>query len=326
MVNIPEQNDFCVYCYDFQADGQAVNAKQTGDSDDSELTWWHLDAMKPETRGFLLEEIGLHDLIVDALLEEDTRPRIQQFEDGHLIILRGVNTNEDAAPEDMIALRIWVDKYRIVTMRRRVVKTMRDMAERAESGTFQAKRPADILSFIVGRLLHHTSPVVAHLDDQCDEMEELVIEDPDKSLRSKVTVLRKQAIMLRRHMAPQREVVSALRIMDDELLNSHHKREFQEYTNMATRLVEDLDMLRERTQIIQDELSTALADQLNRNMYLLSVIAAIFLPLGFLTGLLGINVGGIPGADNGHAFWYFSAGLGILILFQVILFKKAKWF
>jgi zinc transporter len=58
----------------------------------------------------------------------------------------------------------------------------------------------------------------------------------------------------------------------------------------------------------------------------LSVIAAIFLPLGFLTGLLGINVGGIPGADNPHAFLIFSAMLVIVVFLQVLLFKKLKWF
>ncbi len=61
-------------------------------------------------------------------------------------------------------------------------------------------------------------------------------------------------------------------------------------------------------------------------MYVLSVIAAIFLPLGFLTGLLGINVGGIPGADNPEAFWLFGAGLFCLVLIEVFIFKKLKWF
>jgi len=65
---------------------------------------------------------------------------------------------------------------------------------------------------------------------------------------------------------------------------------------------------------------------LNKNMYVLSVVAAIFLPLGFLTGLLGINVGGMPGADNTDAFWIFCGLLVIVVGLQVLLFKKMKWF
>jgi len=78
--------------------------------------------------------------------------------------------------------------------------------------------------------------------------------------------------------------------------------------------------VRGRAQIVKDELVTGLSDRLNKNMYMLSVVAAIFLPLGFLTGLLGINVGGIPGADNEAAFWIFMGILALIILIQVWFF------
>jgi zinc transporter len=84
--------------------------------------------------------------------------------------------------------------------------------------------------------------------------------------------------------------------------------------------------MRERAQIIKDELTNALSDKMNKNMYMLSVIAAIFLPLGFLTGLLGINVGGIPGSDNGNAFYFFCVMLVGIISLQILLFKKLNWF
>lgn len=325
MVDIPEKNDFCIYCFDFNDQGQAKDAKESGSSDDSELTWWHLDALNPDTERFLKERIGLSPLIVEALLEEDTRPRLEEFDDGRLIILRGVNMMNKDKPEDMISLRIWVDDGRIITMRRRFLKSIQDMAERLKEG-HQISTPGDILNVVIDRLLAYTAPVIEKIQDRCDDLEEAVIEDPDKSLRQEITFLRKQAITMRRYLSPQRDVLTQLRTNEFDGFNTVNKREFQEQANFLLRLVEDLDMLRERTQIIQDELSTALADALNRNMYLLSVIAAIFLPLGFLTGLLGINVGGIPGAENDTAFWYFCGGLSILILLQIILFKKAKWF
>lgn len=86
--------------------------------------------------------------------------------------------------------------------------------------------------------------------------------------------------------------------------------------------MEDLDTMRERAQIVKDELTNGLADRMNKNMYVLSVIAAIFLPLGFLTGLLGINVGGIPGAGNGYAFWIFSGILAGIVTTQIAIFKN----
>jgi len=61
-------------------------------------------------------------------------------------------------------------------------------------------------------------------------------------------------------------------------------------------------------------------------MYLLSVIAAIFLPLGFLTGLLGVNIGRIPGVDNTYAFGFFCIILFVIVMIQIFIFKKNKWF
>ncbi len=65
---------------------------------------------------------------------------------------------------------------------------------------------------------------------------------------------------------------------------------------------------------------------MNKNLYILSVIAAIFLPLGFLTGLLGINVAGIPGADFEGAFLIFCILLVLVALGQVVVFRFFKWF
>jgi len=64
---------------------------------------------------------------------------------------------------------------------------------------------------------------------------------------------------------------------------------------------------------------------MNRTMYVLSIVATIFLPLGFITGLLGINVGGIPGVEDPYAFWSVCAMLVVLVVVEIVLFKKKKW-
>jgi zinc transporter len=159
-----------------------------------------------------------------------------------------------------------------------------------------------------------------------DDIEEQVLDRASTSLREKIVDVRKKAIMFRRYMAPQRDAIGQLRNADFDFFEESHKRHLQESFNHVTRYVEDLDAIRERSQIVKDEIANILSDRLNKNMYVLSVIAAIFLPLGFLTGLLGINVGGIPGADNSGAFWVFVALLSTIVAIQVFVFKKLKWF
>ena len=101
-----------------------------------------------------------------------------------------------------------------------------------------------------------------------------------------------------------------------------HLRELLERT---ARFVEDLDSARDRAAITQEELNNRLSEQMNKAMYVLSIVAAIFLPLSLLTGLLGINVGGIPGAENKWAFLLVTFLLVLIALMLISLFRRIKW-
>lgn len=298
---------------------KSVNSRST-------LAWVHLDVNTPETRVWLEQEVnGLDPIIIDALLAGETRPRILEFEQGVLLILRGINLNKNAEPEDMISIRVWVDQSRILTFQRRPLKAIEELSDRLKSAK-GPKTSGEFITTLAAGLFERMESIFSDLDDRLDSIEEQVMETPEAEQRTEVTSIRKETIMYRRYIAPQREVISHLRNSDLAWLSLTEKRRLQESLDRVTRYIEDLDTMRERAQIIKDELSNALSDKMNKNLYMLSVIAAIFLPLGFLTGLLGINVGGIPGADNVNAFFQFCAILVGIITIQIWLFKKLKWF
>lgn len=108
-------------------------------------------------------------------------------------------------------------------------------------------------------------------------------------------------------------------------LNEASRVHVRELTERTSRFVEDIDSARDRAAITQEELNNRLSEQMNKAMYLLSIVAAIFLPLGLITGLLGINVGGIPGAENKLSFLIVTVFLVVLAVILVGLFKRVKW-
>lgn len=312
---------------DEKGGGKALSGDALSDLlKDKKLAWVHLDATKPETRKWLEAEVSYLDhIILDALLAEETRPRILEFDQGALLILRGVNLNDDADPEDMVSIRLWVDASRIISIQRRPLKAVKDLHERLIEGN-GPKDAGEFVAGLVARLFERMEPIFTELDERLDDIEEEIMENPDIEERHEITDIRKKAIMFRRYIVPQRDVIMHLRTSEQPWMDAMHKRRLQESLDRVLRYIEDLDEIRERAQIVKDELASTLADRLNNNMYVLSVIAAIFLPLGFLTGLLGINVGGIPGADNAGAFYMFCGILLLIVLAQVAFFKKMKWF
>ena len=95
--------------------------------------------------------------------------------------------------------------------------------------------------------------------------------------------------------------------------------------DQATRVAEELDAVRERCAVVKDQLTDIRAEEMNRNMMILSVVAAIFLPLGLVSGMMGINVGGMPWVENGNGFWYVTGIVVAIGVIQLILFRMANW-
>ena len=320
------KNNPLLYACEFDGKGGARElAWHDVDKSTRKTTWVHMDMTNPETHKWLTEKSGLEDFVIEALLDEEARPRTEEVGDGAIVILRGVNLNENAEPEDMVSIRIWIEQKRIISVRRHRLKVVEEIEEKIKNG----KGPKTVGDFIVmlsTRLFERMEPVLFELDKMTDDSEEKVLDSPDTKLRSDIIDIRKRAIMLRRYISPQRDAITHLRMSEMDWLDSTHVRRLQENYNILTRYVEDLDAIRERSQIIKDELGNVLADRLNKNMYMLSLIASIFLPLGFLTGLLGVNLGGIPGAESHLAFFVFLLIMIVVVIGQIYIFKKFKWF
>jgi zinc transporter len=131
-------------------------------------------------------------------------------------------------------------------------------------------------------------------------------------------------ITLRRHIAPQRDALAFLTVEEMKWLTQQQRWHLRESIDQIIRYVENLDMLRERATVLQDTLLNHLSEQLNRNMYLLSIVTTLFLPLSFMTGLLGINVGGIPGSNSPIAFVIVCALMLAGGFFEYWLFKRLR--
>lgn len=288
------------------------------------VLWVHLDRGFEAARAWLTAESGLDALACEALLAQDTRPRSAEFADGLIVILRGVNLNPGADPEDMVSVRLWIDRQRIISVRLRPLMAVRDVAAALDAGKGPCG-PADFLVDVAARLVERMGPVIDDFEDRADAIEDALLESAGYAQRSQLAVLRRTIITLRRYIAPQRDVMARLVSERAPWLDDLHRMRLRETADRITRYVEDLDSVRDRAAVTQDELSSRLGEQMNRNMYVLAVVAGIFLPLGLITGLLGINVGGMPGADTTWAFAAVAAGLVALGAGELWLLKHFKW-
>lgn len=291
-----------------------------------DVYWAHLQRNSDSAARWLATERGVPALVRQALTAEETRPRCTPLEGGLLLILRGVNLNPDSDPEDMVSIRIWTDGRRILTVWLRRLLAVNDVDDLLDQGR-GPKTVGEFLAMLADKLVARMEPVIAEIDDRIDALEDEVLESYSPAMRERLATVRRQAILLRRYFAPQREAL--LRLAADQeatpWLAPRERLLLREVADRITRYVEDLDAGRERASVVHDQLANHLSDELNRGMYTLSIVAAVFLPLGFVTGLLGINVGGMPGVDSGWAFAIVCVLLVAIAVGEIWLLRRLKW-
>ena len=297
-----------------------------GDSEgDARPIWIHLDRTKERANHWVNERSGLPEVVGDALLAAETRPRAVERADGLLVILRGVNVNVGAEPDELIVIRMWFEPGRAVTLRQSRFMTVRRLRAAAEQGHAPATT-GELLVAIADGVSARLGPVVENLQSLLDGTEDELAEDNPRDVSTRdIAEVRRQAIRLRRYLAPQRDALLALAASPSPLLNQDLRAELQEIAQRTARFVEDLEEVRDRAAVSQEELRAARERQANKTMYLLTLVAAIALPLGLITGLLGINVGGMPGADSPAAFWVVTAGMVVIAGGLVGVFKWLRW-
>jgi zinc transporter len=288
------------------------------------VLWLHFDVRKEAAINWILNDSKLEGVVADAMVHEENRPRANAHGDGLLLSLRGVNMNPGADPEDMVSVRIWAEPTRIISTRRRRLLSVSDMVKWIDVGD-GPDNPSQFILQLTERLIERMVDVVDITQDQVDALEERLLTEQGSGLRSELNVVRRQLVGLRRYLTPMREALSRLHTEKLSWFSMSDRLHLRELMDRLSRILEDLDMIRERSALVQEQIVNALSDQLNSRLYVLAIVSAIFLPLGFLTGLMGINVGGIPGADNPRAFTIFLGILLLVVIGQFIYFRSRKW-
>ena len=288
---------------------------------ETSYSWFHFDLNDPAFE--LWAKSALSETVANTLTQSETRPRCDQMEDGLILNLRGVNLNPATDPDDMVSIRIWVRQGLIISTRMRKMWAIDSIRNRMETG----KGPPSVSTFLaelINELTNRIEKVSLELVEGTDELEEGTI-NPTRSLTADLASLRQSVIKIRRFVRPQKEAIADLANGQLQELDTHAASLLNEAANKTTRIMEELDATSDRLKAIQDHLDMLHTSALGRNSYVLSVVAAIFLPLGFLTGLFGINVGGMPLVNADYGFWLITGGSALIGIVLFFAFRHLKW-
>jgi zinc transporter len=229
---------------------------------------------------------------VDALLSEETRPRTQALRDQLLLALRGVNLNPGSDPEDMVSIRLWTDGKRVISTRRRHLLSTGDVLERLEAGAGPLDA-GELIVDLIDRIVMRMSDTVENFEDEVLELEDRVLSMAPAALRNDLALLRKKTIAIRRYLAPQREAVNRLVMEKLSWMTESYQLRLREISDRLIRHIEDIDAVRERAALAQEELQSRVSEQMN---------------------------------EDQEAFWVVVGLCVGVVLLLAVVFRRKKWF
>jgi zinc transporter len=291
-----------------------------------ESVWLHWDRSHPQTQTWLRKASGLSEFVCDLMLEENTRPRVLALPDDELLLfLRGVNLNPGAEPEDMVSVRIFAATQRVISLRLRSLRATDELIGLLNEGK-GPKTASELLVYLAQLLTDKVQAVVSELSELVDDMEDRI--DADERYmpeHGNMVHIRRRAAGMRRFLAPQRDIYAQLSRSKIPWFVEDDADYWNELNNSLTRYLEELELTRERVGLVLEAEDRRLNERMNRTMYRFGIITGIFLPMSFITGLLGINVGGMPGANSPWGFMIACGVMVVLAVGQIWWFKRLRW-
>ena len=284
----------------------------------SGFLWLHLERRDEQDLGFLKSQQDIPDIAAGALVATDTRPRCDRIEEGAIVNLRGPGETDTADSDRLVSIRLWVRRNRVTSLSRRTLSATAPVVRMVEAG--KILDPGDLVAAFAREISRQLDPQVAELGDLLDDCESAMEAKSIYKLRTSIAEIRSQAIAFRRFVAPDRDALTTLAAMDVDWLEEQDRLHINEAADRFARMTEELEAVRERSALLHEQLTDLRAEQVDQRALVISIVAFIFLPLTFITGLLGMNVEGIPYAQRPWAFWgvvgfCLLVGLGVLAWF-----------
>ena len=263
------------------------------------------------------------DMAASALLAGETRPRCDEIDDAVLINLRGTGENPPPDSDGLVSIRVWVEARRVTSVSRHRLAALSRVEAAMHSG--RLIDGGDFVAVLAQAISTQLDPQVADLGDVLDDCEGKLDDGDIYALRRQIAALRSQAIGLRRFVAPDRDALAEMAQLGFDWISKEDRLHLREAADRFARMAEELESVRERAALLHEQLTDLRAEMIDQRSLAIAVVAFIFLPLTFVTGLLGMNVEGIPFDKSPWAFWGVVAFCGVIAAMVMGWFAYRQW-
>ena len=300
---------------------ESVSLRQNAEASPEGPVWLHFNLADGRARTWISEQSELPPAAVSALLDPLRRVRMNLLDEGVAGIVEDLHHDFHGDPEGFGELRFYVDERRVISGRRHPLKTVDGLHRALEQGVPIAST-ARWLELLVAGMTQNFAEAVQDLVEQVDEIEDDVVAGENQDGRARLAGIRRLLVRFRRHVHANRAAFGKLRLRAPQ--GREQVSDLRQSLEQMDGVSQDLDLVHERVRVLQEEVANLLAEATNRNLYLLSIVTTVLLPATLVTGIWGMNVGGLPWMDSPHGFLWTALGVVCSILVSLALLRGSR--
>ena len=281
--------------------------RSPNDLDSSEQnTWIDIHTSDLKSRDWLMNQSDIDEHAKSLLLEGVKVTRRERLDSGLFVALCGVKLRE--RDDKVVSVCMLIEAKRFITVHAGPLRIMQDLRKQIESGQDPCT-PIELFARMAVRYAETLENSILEISAETDEVEGRVLAEGDDPPPGVLSMLRHKALQVRRQLVPLRNLLNFIAADPSLQIDSSESSALSAALEQVIRYLEGLDDCRERAQLLHDHVEGQLAATMTRVSYNLTIVATVFLPLSFITGLLGMNVAGMPEKHDPWAFWIVCASL-----------------
>ncbi|MFA5337585.1 MAG: magnesium/cobalt transporter CorA [Candidatus Omnitrophota bacterium] len=292
------------------------------------VTWINVEGIqRPDILEKLANCFNLHPLILEDIGDIEQRPKMEDLENYIYVVLKMLSYNVENAEIEIEQISLVVGQNFVISFQETVGDVFDPIRDRIKNSRGRIRKMgADYLAYaLVDAIVDHYFKILDEFGEKIEFLEEEIITRPDQLVLKEIYHLKREIIFLRKVIFPLKEMLRSLERSDSPLIKEPTRIYFRDIYDHVIQVADSMEMFREMLTGMVEAYLSSLSNKMNEVMKVLTVIATIFMPLTFVTGIFGMNFRYIPGLER---VWGFPIAIVLMLaigIYMLRYFRKKTW-
>ncbi len=330
---VPSRARLTEYGLDVLAESELARPEEMDEAAVAETCWLDIEGLDVGMIGDLGARLDVHPLALEDVVNVGQRPKVDEYEDFLFVVLEHFFFSDGADTLAREQVSVVLQKGLVLSVREHRSDLFEPVHERLRSGKARIRGGgAGYLAYaLIDTVVDNLLPVLESVGERIEDLEGSILENPTRDDVAALHVIKRDLLMLRRSAWPLRDMLNQLLRSDTDLINDETRLYVRDAVDHAALALDIVETYREMVSSLMDLYLSSVSNRMNEVMKVLTIIATIFIPLGFIAGLYGMNFDPSASPYNMPELgWYWGYPVALLLMAVVaigllLFFRRRGW-